>query len=86
MLRWYVDQYVRPERRDNPDAIGTEDPLLDDTLFMAARWWAAGNEMVLRADPDAPHGFDLFPIRWDGKHQRRSPCRARIIHPICFLA
>ena len=36
---------------------GMLDPLLDDTLFMAARWQAAGNDTELALYPDAPHGF-----------------------------
>jgi len=41
---------------------GTLDPLLDDSLFMEARWRAAGNEAVLSLWPEAPHGFTLFPL------------------------
>jgi acetyl esterase len=36
---------------------GTRDPLLDDTLFMAARWRAAGNPAELALYPGAPHEF-----------------------------
>ena len=42
-------------------SIGTLDPLLDDSLFMAARWAAAGNEAELAVYPDAPHGFMSLP-------------------------
>jgi acetyl esterase len=42
--------------------IGTADPLLDDTLFMAARWEAAGNDAELRVYADGVHGFNAFPI------------------------
>ncbi len=41
--------------------VGTLDPLLDDTLFMAARWQAAGNDAELLAYEDAVHGFNAFP-------------------------
>lgn len=41
--------------------VGGADPLLDDTLFMAARWQAAGNDAELSFFPECPHGFDLFP-------------------------
>jgi acetyl esterase len=41
--------------------VGTLDPLLDDSLFMAARWRAAGNEAVLRVFPESIHGFLRFP-------------------------
>jgi len=42
--------------------VGTQDPLLDDTLFMEARWRAAGNATELRVYPEAPHGFILLPM------------------------
>jgi acetyl esterase len=42
--------------------VGELDPLLDDSLFMAARWEAAGNEAELRVYPESVHGFNLFPI------------------------
>lgn len=41
--------------------IGTRDPLLDDTLFMSARWAAAGNHAELAVYPGAPHVFINFP-------------------------
>ncbi|HZP30889.1 MAG TPA: alpha/beta hydrolase [Acidimicrobiia bacterium] len=41
--------------------VGTDDPLLDDTLFMAARWEAAGNDAELIVCPESPHGFTMFP-------------------------
>jgi acetyl esterase len=41
--------------------VGSLDPLLDDSLFMSARWQAAGNEAELRVYPEAVHGFNLFP-------------------------
>lgn len=51
--------------RDLPPArfvVGTGDLLLDDTLFMAARWQAAGNAAVLEVVAEAMHGFTAFPI------------------------
>ncbi len=42
--------------------VGTEDPLLDDTLFMEARWRAAGGRTELRIWPEAPHGFVSLPM------------------------
>jgi acetyl esterase/lipase len=42
--------------------VGTADPLLDDTLFMAARWDAAGNAAELLVYADAVHGFTAYPI------------------------
>jgi acetyl esterase/lipase len=67
-----------PEERRDPDisplyadlsgmpparfVVGTEDPLLDDTLFMAARWRSAGSLTVLDVVADAVHGFMAYPI------------------------
>ena len=42
--------------------IGTQDPLLDDTLFMGARWRAASHSTELRIWPEAPHGFISLPM------------------------
>lgn len=41
--------------------VGTKDALLDDTLFMAGRWSAAGNSAELAVFPGGAHGFTLFP-------------------------
>ena len=41
--------------------IGTLDPLRDHTLYLYARWLAAGNEAELQVFPGSPHGFDAFP-------------------------
>jgi acetyl esterase len=53
------------ELHDLPPAVftvGELDPLLDDSLFMAARWEAAGNETELRVWPESAHGFTAFPL------------------------
>ena len=42
--------------------VGTQDPLLDDTLFMEARWRTAGRGSELRIWPEAPHGFISLPM------------------------
>jgi acetyl esterase len=42
-------------------SVGTRDALLDDTLFMHARWIAAGNKAELAIYPGGAHGFTLFP-------------------------
>ncbi|MDR4308530.1 alpha/beta hydrolase [Chelatococcus sambhunathii] len=65
------------EDRDDPDVsplyadlaglppaiftVGSEDPLVDDTLFMAARWIAAGNEAELQVLPGSAHVFTSLP-------------------------
>jgi acetyl esterase len=41
--------------------IGSADHLLDDSLFMAARWEAYGNESELAVYPDCIHAFNAFP-------------------------
>jgi len=78
LMRWYHDHYCRVEDHEDPDlspllgrlhdmppalfTVGSEDPLLDDSLFMEARWRAAGNSTRLRVYPGAPHSFDTFPL------------------------
>lgn len=39
---------------------GSEDPLLDDSVMMAAKWGVCGGEAVLRVYQGAPHGFIGF--------------------------
>jgi acetyl esterase len=41
--------------------IGTSDALLDDSLFMNARWVVAGNQAELAVYPGGAHGFTSFP-------------------------
>ena len=57
-------------------SIGTDDPLLDDSLFMAARWASAGNEAELAVWPGGAHGVGHF-----GPHAKTAlgrRCHARI--------
>jgi acetyl esterase/lipase len=42
--------------------VGSADHLLDDSLFMAARWAAYGNESELAVYPDCIHGFPAIPM------------------------
>ena len=78
IVRWFVDHFALGEDLTDPDlsplfadlaglppalfTVGTEDPLLDDTLFMYERWRAAGNHAQLAVYPGGAHGFDAFPI------------------------
>lgn len=77
IMAWFYDHYVPEDIRRDPDVspiyatltgmppalftVGTLDPLLDDTLFMHARWATAGIESELEVYPGAVHGFDGFP-------------------------
>jgi acetyl esterase/lipase len=53
------------ELHDLPPALfscGTADPLLDDSLFMEARWRQAGNETTLSLWEEDIHAFTAFPL------------------------
>ena len=41
--------------------VGDLDPMIDDTLFMSARWRAAGNPTIAETFPAGVHAFDEFP-------------------------
>ncbi len=60
-------------------SVGTQDALVDDTLFMHARWIAAGNEAELAIYPGGPHGFTLFPNRLAGEAATRSEAFLRSV-------
>ena len=51
--------------------VGTEDPLLDDSLFLAQRWQAAGAPVQLGVVAGAMHGFTLFPLTITEREQAR---------------
>jgi len=77
IVEWFADSFVPRERRSEPDVspihadlrdlppalftVGTMDPLLDDSLFMHARWLGAGNRSQLAVFPGGIHGFNAFP-------------------------
>ena len=44
-------------------SVGTLDPLVDDTLFLEARWRLAGNATELAVYDEGVHAFNYFPIR-----------------------
>ena len=43
--------------------VGTEDPLLEDTIFMYVRWKLAQNQAKLLTYPGGMHGFPITPTR-----------------------
>ncbi|MCP5059823.1 MAG: alpha/beta hydrolase [bacterium] len=43
-------------------SVGTLDPLLDDSLFMANRWESAGSAAELAIYPGGIHGFNMLPL------------------------
>src|SRR3546814_591704 len=43
--------------------VGTQDPLLDDSLFMYMRWLSSGNDSELAAYAGGIHNFIAFPSR-----------------------
>lgn len=77
IMRKFVEWYA-PHDAQDPDvsplhadlaglppalfSVGTLDPLLDDSLFMASRWIAAGNAAELALYPGGVHGFQALPI------------------------
>jgi acetyl esterase/lipase len=60
MLRDPAVSPLYAELSDLPPAlfvVGALDPLLDDSLFMAARWQAARNQATVQAWPEGAHTF-----------------------------
>ena len=78
IIEWFTEHFVPEPLRRHPDVsplyadlsglpsalltVGTQDPLLDDSLFLYARWIAAGNPAELALWPGGAHGFNAFPI------------------------
>ncbi len=52
-------------------SVGTDDAMLDDTLFMAARWQVAGNVGELQVYPEGTHLFMNLPTRMAAEAWRR---------------
>lgn len=52
-------------------SVGTADSVLDDSLFLAARWRAAGNEAELHVYPDGTHLFLNEPTPLAAEGNRR---------------
>ena len=83
----FADWFVPAARRAEPDVsplfgdlrgmpralftVGTLDPLLDDSLFMAARQRAAGSEAELAGYPGGLHAFHAVPIPLAAEANRR---------------
>jgi len=79
LMEWFHNHYVPSEKQTDPDVsplyadlselppalftVGTLDPLLDDSLFMHARWLAAGNASEIAIYPGGIHAFNAFPIK-----------------------
>ncbi|MBM4256109.1 MAG: alpha/beta hydrolase [Deltaproteobacteria bacterium] len=78
IINQYYDWYAPNSLRGEPDVsplyadlvglppalftVGTLDPLLDDTLFMASRWCASAGHAELAVYPGGIHAFNSFPI------------------------
>ncbi|MEW6273076.1 MAG: alpha/beta hydrolase fold domain-containing protein [Thermodesulfobacteriota bacterium] len=88
IIEWFADHYVPRARRGEPDvsplhadlrglppalfSIATLDPLLDDNLFMHARWLAAGNRADIALFPGGIHAFNAFPSKLaQAAHERQ---------------
>lgn len=86
-MEWFHENYAPREKWRHPEisplyadlnglpsalfTVGTLDPILDDSLFMYARWIAAGNRADLALYPGGIHAFNLFPIRLAEKANAR---------------
>jgi acetyl esterase/lipase len=77
IIEWFTNNFLPHGDRGSPDisplygdltnlppalfTIGTMDPLLDDSLFMHARWKSAGNPAEIAVSPGSVHAFNAFP-------------------------
>lgn len=73
-IRWFIDQFAPGEDKEDPDlsplladlthmppaviTVGTTDPLLDDSRFLATRWGSCDLEVV----EGGPHAYDAFDV------------------------
>ncbi len=87
IIEWFHENYMQGANMFDPDisplyadlsamppalfTIGTLDPLIDDSLFMYARWLAAGNCAELAVYPGGIHTFNFFPIKLAAKANSR---------------
>ena len=87
IIEWFHENYVQSANVFDPDisplyadlsamppalfTIGTLDPLIDDSLFMHARWLAAGNLAELAVYPGGIHAFNYFPTKLAQKANTR---------------
>ena len=78
-MKWFHDNYAPAEKIKDPEVsplyanlskmppalftVGTLDPLLDDTLFMHARWISSENEASLAVYPGGVHAFNIFSLK-----------------------
>ncbi len=76
LIEYFVDMFARRHDLLDPDlsplfarldglppalfTVGTLDPLIDDSAFMAARWRSAGIDTELNVVENGFHGFDYF--------------------------
>jgi acetyl esterase/lipase len=79
LMKWFHENYAPADKINDPEVsplyanlsnmppalftVGTLDPLLDDTLFMHARWISSGNEANLVVYPGGVHAFNIFPLK-----------------------